>query len=310
MLNQFQAGDKIRHTILFRVQKIGNSSNGGVFARGTVSDNSGTMPFVCFDSYAVELLRALTGPKALLATGTLDVNRYANDGSLQLMLQKIEEPLATDDLSHLLPDGDVDLKKYEQKLTKLIEKINNVGIKRLLEKFFSGQTLFSFRTNPAAMSYHHAYVGGLMEHSVDVAELAVAMGEKVKDVDFDLLVAGGLLHDIGKLREISQEIGFPYTEEGKFVGHIPLGAMMISEYAAALQPPLKGQKLDELLHIVLSHHGEQEKGSPVSCKTKEAFIVHYADELDAVMNQFRHLEGKGWQFNKMLSRGIFLSEVD
>lgn len=310
MLSQFHAGDKIRHIVLCRVQKIGTSSNGGVFARGTVSDNSASMPFVCFDSYAVECLRVLQGPKALLVTGTVDVNRYASDGSLQLMLQKVEETLQSDDLSHLLPSGSIDLKKYEQKLKNLLEKVNNKEIKALLEKFFSGQEYYSFRTNPAAMTYHHAYVGGLMEHSVDVAELALAMGEKVRDVDFDLLIAGGLLHDIGKLREISQDVGFPYTEEGKFVGHISLGTIMVSESAGQLEPPFKGQKLDELLHIILSHHGDQDKGSPVTCKTKEAFIVHYADEIDSIMNQFRHAEGKGWQFNKMLARGIFLADID
>ena len=310
MLNEFQAGDKIRHIVLFRIQKIGTSSNGGVFARGNVSDNSATWPFVCFDNYTVELLRELTGPKAFLTTGTIDVNRYANDGSLQLMVQKVEEPLATDDLSHLLPDGGVSLKKYEQKLTTLIESINDQAVRSLLEKVFSGQNYYSFKTNPAAMTYHHAYLGGLLEHSVDVAELALSMGERVKNVDMDIIIAGALLHDIGKLKEISQDVGFPYTEEGKFVGHISLGAMMVNEYAAELQPPFKGGKLDELLHVILSHHGEMEKGSPVSCKTKEAFIVHYADELDSIMNQFRQLEGKGWQFNKMLNRGIYAGGID
>ena len=308
MIAEFRAGEKIKSILLCRVQKVGNSSNGGVFARGTVSDNSASMPFVCFEAATVELLKGLAGAKPLFVSGLIDINRFAGDGSLQLMLHKAEEPKGTDDLSHLLPSGDIDVNKYTQKLDGLLQKINDTDVKRLLENIFSGETLMSFKTNPAAMTYHHAYTGGLLQHSVDVAELGLAMCDKVKDADTDLVIAGGLLHDIGKLKEISQDIGFPYTEEGKFVGHIPLGTIMVSEYAAKMQPPLTGQKLNEILHIILSHHGEQDKGSPITCRTREAFIVHYADELNSVLNQFDSAEGEGWQYNKMLSRSIFIKE--
>jgi 3'-5' exoribonuclease len=131
------------------------------------------------------------------------------------------------------------------------------------------------------------------------------MGGKVKGANLDVIIAGSLLHDIGKLREISREIGFPYTDEGKLFGHIAIGAMMIEEAAGKAEPPIAREKLQPLLHVVISHHGEQEKGSPVNCKTVEAFIVHYADELNSVLNQFRQ-DGKGWQYNKMLGRNIFL----
>lgn len=308
MIAEFRAGEKIKSILLCRVQKVGNSSNGGVFARGTVSDNSASMPFVCFEAATVEHLKGLMGAKPLLLSGLVDINRFAGDGSLQLMLHKADEVKETDDLSHLLPSGDIDIKKYTEKLTALLQKINDPDTKRLLETIFSGETLNSFKSNPAAMTYHHAYTGGLLQHSVDVAELGLAMCGKVKGADSDLVIAGGLLHDIGKLLEISQDIGFPYTDEGKFIGHIPLGAMMVNGYAANMAPPLSDQTLNELLHIILSHHGEQEKGSPITCRTKEAFIVHYADEMDSVLNQFETAEGDGWQFNKMLSRSIFIKE--
>ena len=117
----------------------------------------------------------------------------------------------------------------------------------------------------------------------------------------DLIVAGALLHDIGKLREISSDIGFPYTMEGRLLGHVAMSAVMVQE--AAAKAKVTGPKLQQLLHIVLSHHGEQEKGSPVACATKESFIVHYADEIDAIMNQFSKNEGKNpWEYNKMLQR--------
>jgi 3'-5' exoribonuclease len=288
------------------VQKVGNSSNGGVFARGFVSDNSATLPFVSFDGGAVDILRSLPGPGAFVATGMIDVNRFANDGSLQFLMQKIEQPLPEEDLSHLLPDGGVDLKEYERRFHLLLGKIRDPDISRFLAHIFSGRTLASFKANPAGMSYHHAYVGGLLEHSVDTAELALAMGEKVKAVNQDIIIAGSLLHDIGKLREISRDLGFPYTDEGKLLGHIAIGAMMAEEAALKMEPPIPGEKLRLLVHVIISHHGDCEKGSPANCKTKEAFIVHYADELNSVLNQFSRQEGKGWLYNKMLARNIFL----
>ena len=117
----------------------------------------------------------------------------------------------------------------------------------------------------------------------------------------DLVVAGALLHDVGKLREISSQIGFPYTNEGRLLGHIAMSVMMVQEAAAKLKLPQA--RLEQLQHILLSHHGDNEKGSPVVCATKEAFIVHYADEIDAIMNQFETYDDKSpWEFNKMMQR--------
>ena len=125
--------------------------------------------------------------------------------------------------------------------------------------------------------------------------------ESIGGVDKDLIVAGALLHDVGKLREISASMGFPYTTEGRLLGHISMSAAIVQEAAAKAR--VTGPKLQQLLHIILSHHGEPEKGSPVACATKEAFIVHYADELDAVMNQFKKTDNKNpWEYNKMLQR--------
>ncbi len=308
MLSEFKAGDKIRHILLCKVQKIGTSSNGGVFARGTVTDNSGSIAFICFDSYAVEMMRAFTGPCAIQVTGTIDINRFQNDGSLQLLIQKVEQPLLTDDLSHLLPSGTVSIKNYEKRFLALIDKINDDGAKALLKEIFADTVFHSFKTNPAAMTYHHAYIGGLLQHSVDTAELAVGMGEKIRDVDFDLIIAGSLLHDIGKLKEISQEIGFPYTTEGKLIGHITLGIMIVN--SAAQKVEIKPFRLQQILHIILSHHGEKEKGSPVTCRTKEAFIVSHADQLDSIMNQFSTTDGTGWQYNKMIGTDIIIGCID
>ena len=147
------------------------------------------------------------------------------------------------------------------------------------------------------------YIGGLLQHSVDVADLAVSMADRVEGVDKDLVITGALLHDLGKIKEISSEIGFPYTNTGRFMGHIVITSLMVQEAATKLNIP--PNRLEQLQHILLSHHGENEKGSPVACATREAFIVHYADEINAIMNQFEQHEGKGaWEYNRMLGRNL------
>ena len=301
MISDFKAGTKVCQAVLLRVQKIGNSSNGGVFARGLLEDNSGKMPFIVFEAGIVDKMRSMEGPKVMMVGGMVDINKFSNDMTLQLVLQRMEEIMPEDDINHLLPNGDFDHQEYENKLQKLIKGVMTPGIRLILENIFSGTLYDKFLINPAGMRLHHAYIGGLLQHSVDVAGIAQSLADRIGGVDKDLIVAGALLHDIGKIREISSDIGFPYTMEGRLLGHVSMSAVMVQE--AAGKAKVTGPKLQQLFHIVLSHHGEQEKGSPVACATKESFIVHYADEIDAIMNQFSKNEGKNpWEYNKMLQR--------
>lgn len=303
MLNDLKAGQKMCQAALVRVQKVGNSSNGGVFARGTLEDNGGHLAFICFEAALVEKMRNLEGPTAFMVGGDVDINKFANDMTLQLIVKRLEDLVPGDDISNLVPHGDFDVEGYKNKLANYIKAVHTPTLRKLLETVFSGNTYDAFVHNPAGMKLHHAYIGGLLQHSVDVADLAVAMADRIEGVDKDLVIAGALLHDIGKIKEISAEIGFPYTNAGRLMGHIAMTSMMVQEAAFKLNIP--AQRLEQLQHILLSHHGENEKGSPVACATREAFIVHYADEINAVMNQFEQREGKGaWEFNRMLGRNI------
>ena len=301
MIKDFKAGVKIIQPALVRVQKIGNSSNGGVFARGLLEDNSGRIPFICFEAGLVDKLRQMEGAEAFMVSGAVDINKFSNDMALQVVVQKFDNLLPEDDITNLLPKGNFNEKEYITRLQNLIKTVRNPGLRALLEAIFSGAVYDKFIMNPAGMRMHHAYIGGLLQHSVDVAGIAIALAEQIDNVDKDLVVAGALLHDVGKLREISSQIGFPYTNEGRLLGHIAMSVMMVQEAAAKLKLPQA--RLEQLQHILLSHHGDNDKGSPVVCATKEAFIVHYADEIDAIMNQFETYDDKSpWEFNKMMQR--------
>ena len=301
MIKDFKAGVKIIQPALVRVQKIGNSSNGGVFARGLLEDNSGRIPFICFEAGLVDKLRQLEGAEAFMVSGAVDINKFSNDMALQVVVQKFDNLLPEDDITNLLPKGNFNEKEYITRLQNLIKTVRNPGLRALLETIFSGAIYDKFIMNPAGMRMHHAYIGGLLQHSVDVAGIAIALAEQIGNVDKDLVVTGALLHDVGKLREISSQIGFPYTNEGRLLGHIAMSVMMVQDAAAKLKLPQA--RLEQLQHILLSHHGDNDKGSPVVCATKEAFIVHYADEIDAIMNQFETYDDKSpWEFNKMMQR--------
>ena len=301
MISEFKAGAKICQSVLMRVQRVGTSSNGALFARGLLEDNSGKIPVITFEAPIVEKLRDMDGPAPMMVSGSVDINQFSGEMALQVIIKKVSDIVPEDDISNLLPEGDFDHAAYKDKFDRLIKSVLTPGLRLVLDNVFEGETYERFLRNPAGMRLHHAYIGGLLQHSVDVATLASNMADTIGGVDKDLIVAGALLHDVGKLREISASMGFPYTTEGRLLGHISMSAAIVQEAAAKAR--VTGPKLQHLLHIVLAHHGEPEKGSPVACATKEAFIVHYADELDAIMNQYKKTDGKNpWEFNKMLQR--------
>lgn len=301
MISEFKAGAKICQSVLMRVQRVGTSSNGAPFARGLLEDNSGKIPFITFEAPIVEKLRDMDGPAPMMVSGSVDINKFSGEMALQVIIKKVSDIVPEDDISNLLPEGDFDHAAYKDKFDRLIKSVLTPGLRLVLDNVFEGETYERFLRNPAGMRLHHAYIGGLLQHSVDVATLASNMADTIGGVDKDLIVAGALLHDVGKLREISASMGFPYTTEGRLLGHISMSAAIVQEAAAKAR--VTGPKLQHLLHIVLAHHGEPEKGSPVACATKEAFIVHYADELDAIMNQYKKTDCKNpWEFNKMLQR--------
>lgn len=306
-LAELRVGNRLeKQEAILWVQKSSQSANGSWFVRGTLEDPSGAMGFICFNAESVARIKELTEAVPAVVSGQVQADRYGGEGKLQFLADYIDLLPPGKDVSHLLPAASKDMEEYKQKFLKLVAQISRPPLRELLGEIFSGSRWERFIRNPAAKRFHHAYIGGLLEHSVDVAEMALAVAATAPGVDRDMVIAGALLHDIGKTEEISADIGFSYTEAGHLVGHITAGALIID--AAALQVQfLSEAERKSLLHIVLSHHGSRDKGSPIGCATREAVIVHYADELNAVLQQFVETgekEGAGWNFNKMMGSMI------
>ena len=302
-LAELRVGNRLeRQELILWVQKSSQSANGSWFVRGLVEDSSGSMGFICFNAESVARVKDLTSAVPVVVSGQIQADRYSQDGKLQLLADFIDLIPAGKDVSHLLPTSAKDLEAYKKKFMKLMTQVKRPPVRELLGEVFSGARWEKFIRNPAAKRFHHAYIGGLLEHTVDVAETALAICGSMNGVDQDLVIAGALLHDIGKTEEISADIGFSYTDSGHLLGHITAGALLVEAAAGNVQYLSEADR-KSLLHIVLSHHGDREKGSPVCCATREAVIVHYADELNAVLQQFDETTDKdsqGWSFNKMM----------
>ena len=209
-------------------------------------------------------------------------------GKMQLILSDLklvpEEQVV---LADFLPETDRDINIMVEELKALVASLRDPDLKRILMAFFGDPELLAqFRVAPAAKGMHHVYLGGLLEHSLAVAKLVDAMIPLYDGLNRDLLIAGALLHDVGKVREMTYMRSFDYSDEGKLIGHITIGVEMLQERISSL--PGFPVELGMLLkHMLLSHHGQYEYGSPKRPKTMEATILNYLDDLDSKINGIR-----------------------
>lgn len=209
-------------------------------------------------------------------------------GKMQLIVSDIVRiPDNEVNLTDFLPVGEQDVDKMTEELFALVDSCSDNNLRGLLRCFFDdGPFLELYRTAPAAKGMHHVYLGGLLEHSLAVARLVDLIMPLYAELNRDLLLAGALLHDIGKVREMSYLRSFDYTDEGKLLGHISIGVEMVHEKISTLTN--FPQELAMLLkHMILSHHGQYEFGSPKRPKTVEATVLNYLDDLDSKINGIR-----------------------
>jgi 3'-5' exoribonuclease len=213
-------------------------------------------------------------------------------GSLQVILnslERVQQPQV--ELADFLPHTDKDIGKLLQQMRSILMKMTNHHLRALAECFLMDQAfLRDFCRAPAGVRNHHAYIGGLLEHVVNMLEAAERLSPLYPKVDRDLLLMGVFVHDIGKLRELSYDRVFGYTDEGQLVGHIVMGVEMLSEKVRQVpdltSEPFPAELLLRLKHLIVSHHGSLEFGSPRLPMTPEAIALHHLDNLDAKVHTF------------------------
>jgi len=206
-------------------------------------------------------------------------------GKMQLIVQDlkpIDENLVN--LGDFLPVSQRTLADMRTELDGLVETVTNSHIASLLRAFFNDPDFFSLYSKaPAAKAMHHVYLGGLLEHSLAVAALASDVAVRYPQVNRDLLLCGALLHDIGKVNELSYRRSFDYTDEGKLLGHIMIGTQMVEDRIRQL-PDFPVDLAMLIKHLLLSHHGQYDFGSPKRPKFLEAVILNFVDDLDSKIN--------------------------
>jgi 3'-5' exoribonuclease len=206
---------------------------------------------------------------------------------LQIVVDTIEKAGSTIDPREIYPSSLRPEKELRKEFHIFIEGIRNNHLAELMNTMREDTEIFDvFLVSPAAVAMHHARIGGLAEHSLDVCRIALAVSDIWPRLDRDMLTAGAILHDIGKIREYQVAGDFRYTLDGKLVGHIVRGVSIVENWLRGLGSFPERLALD-LLHIILSHHGTLEHGSPKAPATAEALVIHYADDLDAKLDMIR-----------------------
>jgi 3'-5' exoribonuclease len=209
-------------------------------------------------------------------------------GNIQIHINKIERILDPDEriVNQVTPSSELSELKLSHELIKLISTINNPNLNNLVTSIFNSDSIKNtFFTAAAGVEIHHAYIGGLAEHTLEVAKTVMHYCNLFKDINYDIALSAALLHDIGKTVELSCFPENKFTDLGRLLGHISIGVQIINEAIDKI-PDFPSELKMAIDHCILSHHGTLEMGSPVLPMTLEAVVLHNADQASAEINGF------------------------
>jgi 3'-5' exoribonuclease len=232
---------------------------------------------------------------------------------IQITVNKIQKLAEEEfDISDFMESTTKDVNKLSEKLFTFIDRLSEPNLKKLMLQIFEDKEFFTkFAQAPAAKTWHHNYIGGLLEHTISIATICDFVSN-MYPVNKDLLVCGALLHDIGKVKEYAVKNKIDFSVEGRLIGHIPLGDQLICEQAARINnfPP---ELLMKLRHLILAHHGEYEKASARLPQTLEAIVLHHADNLDAqtvgvvqIKQQMQSKDAQWSEFDRLNQRYYYI----
>ncbi len=270
--------------IRYKKGKAGSDS-GDPFLSLTLTDRTGEMDAKMWDNVAGVML-SFEQDDFVDVKGVLQVHNNRKQFTIH-RLQKIEESAV--ELADFLPCAVRDPKEMMADLRRFIAEVSNPHLRALLDLLFSDAAIAAkFARAPAGKSVHHACIGGLLEHVLSLCAMCRFAAQHYKTIDADLLLTGAIVHDIGKIEELSYDRSFGYTTEGQLLGHIVIGVRIVDEKIRQLPDfPLRLRTILE--HMILSHHGELEFGSPKVPLFPEAVLLHYLEDLDAKMDCMRRV---------------------
>jgi 3'-5' exoribonuclease len=309
-VKDIKVDDRVNGLYLAKMKRLAMTKKGDPFLSLTLADRTGDIEARMWD-------RAEEYSSIFVEGDILDVEGYAGSfrDQVQVTLSSLRVSEESVDPTLFLEATSRDVNKMMTALMLMAKEIRNPHLKKLIDRFFADRHFVAqFRKAPAAKGFHHSYIGGLLEHTLSVCEMIRSVAEHYPELDRDLLWTGAFLHDIGKTRELKFDTTIDYTDEGRLLGHLALGIAMIDEMLSGMKD--FPQDLSMLLkHLILSHHGEYEFGSPKRPKFLEAFALHLIDDLDAKINGLGRFMEKdqqegGWtDYNRLFDRYFFKGEI-
>ena len=276
------SGDLLDDVYLITNKQFAAASNGKAYIKAFVGDRTATVTARMWNATR-DIFTAMPDGGFVRLRGR--VENYQNN--LQII---IEQMWAAKDGSYEIADliahTSKDIPQMFVRLSEILASVQNRHLSALLQAYLEDEKLMEdFRRAPAAMSFHHAFIGGLLEHTLNAIEVADAVCPFYPGLNRDLVVAGIFLHDIAKTWELTYDTAFAYSDAGQLIGHIVKSAMWVEEKRKIaeklLDEPIPQPLIDVIQHIILSHHGETEFGSPKTPATPEALVVHTLENLDA-----------------------------
>ena len=305
-LNTLSKNDKIDHFLLIRRIDLRSTKSGSDFLSTELGDKTASLNANIWEGFAELAARGKVGD-VVKVEGT--VEEY--QGSLQIRVSSVRLATEGDGVypRDFLPESKRNLNEMKNEFNQRIRSVSNRLLKKLLTQIFKEERFEQFCLAPAGKSWHHAYIHGLLEHTLEIIKICELMCEFHSDLNRDLLISGAMLHDIGKIEELSYDSAFDYTDKGKLVGHIVIASNLVWDEIKKI-PDFPVELENNLIHLILSHQGKLEHASPVIPKTVEAIALYQADELSAKVNAYKNAVDSELKADSNWTRFIPLADTD